>query len=290
MSSCHARADRILIREIGVYERLVYDGHKLTPVDIASIDTTPTKEAHPHRFEVAAGHRAEGDDRRDRPLKGGPSLHAHGTANAAAQVGKRDTTRCRDAGHAWKRRQSIEDRLMSGDHGTPIREFAVRQAKAKRESGRGIESWIDSAQLLEAAHHETRRHEENQRQCHLRAHQQVTSPMSTSARCVASPLTMQRGSNRCRAPERNSGEGKCCGKCQDHRIEHRGPVQSNLLEPWQIGRTEADQDPHSTPGERESEHAADYRDQRAFGGEVSGDGPATGSKRAAYRDFCLTDF
>ncbi len=154
-SLCHARADRILVGEVDANERLVDDGDRLAPVDVAAFEAAAAEKRRAHRLEVGVRDCAECDDRRYGAFWIRLPLHTNEATVSSKRVGERDAGRRGGARHARKCGQSIEDGLMSHDGCGCGRILAVGQADAKRDCRGRIEPRVDRAQVLEAADHET---------------------------------------------------------------------------------------------------------------------------------------
>ena len=190
-------ADRILIRKEPLRQRLSMTTTGSRPIDVAAIEGRGRGSRGCPGLEVAAGDGAQERQRRNRPGRIGSSFHTHRVARAAA--GERQA---RGRGRRLSRRAAptaIENRLCAATASSSRGVVALGQSDAERQRRCRVEARIERAQLLEAADHEARRHEQHQRQRDLSAHQQLTGALAAAARRVAAAGLLQRGSDGRRA-------------------------------------------------------------------------------------------
>src|SRR6185436_18704544 len=152
---------------------------------------------------------------------------------------------------------------MSGSSDSAILVFASRQPEAERQRRGWIETRIQSAQFLEAAHHQTGGDQQYERQRDLSPHQQMTYPMTATTGRAVSATVIKKRRNRYFAEQRNRTECKR-NQQRQHECEcDSHTVESNFFQSGQSCRCVFDKEPKSPGSEGNTDGARRDREQNA---------------------------
>ena len=163
----------------------------------------------------------------------------------------------------------------------------LRKPDAEGERRCRVEPRVDRAQLLEAADHEPGRDEQDERQRHLRSHQELSRAMAASCRRLAATVLVQRWGDRRKTEDRDHAEHRCRDYGEPDREGHRDDVEPDFVEARQARGPEGHEQLNARPGQHKSERAADQRQQCALGEEVARDRATASAECATDRDLTL---
>ena len=151
-----------------------------------------------------------------------------------------------------------------------------------------VEPRIDRAQLLETAGHEPGGDEQNERQRHLRSHEELPRAVAASRRRLAATLLVQRRCDRPKTEDRDRSEHRCRDYGETDREGDRDDVEPDFVESRQAGRTKRHEQLNARPGQHEAESPADQKTAVPLGEEVACDRLTAGAKCATYRHLTLS--
>ena len=253
-----AFAHRIFPRPEAIGDARAQDDVAEVRFVVAPLEETSRAERDPHRLEVPG---RRGFIPEDRWQLVGPRRkvlqHVRGTrATRTEGNGAHRAHRL----HAGQRRHAVEEILVEPRGLCRVGVLGVGQVEAEREHPVGVEARIGVANLPEAAHQETRSHQQHHGQCGLGDHQRVAGGVPRGPGRPPS-RSLDRGhhagpgvAEHRRAAEQHRGQRR-----HAEREEEDERVDAHRVETGQVVGREAQQRRHPHPRQRQPQPPAHSR-------------------------------
>ena len=164
--------------------------------------------------------------------------------------------------------------------GTGLRQVGLRQPDARRQHLRRSIAEIEIDEPQQAAHEETRAHEQQQRERHLADDEHTASVTARRARRSAGvDRSQDLGRRRARRQEGGRQPDEKRARRREGQDEERDAArEADLGEPGRRRRAEADEHVAQPEGEEQSQGAADQDDDRVLGDELPHQPGAAGAE------------
>ena len=179
--------DRASIRKVPPRHRLVDDARPRAVRCIALVEEASLEEPDLHGFEVAGRHDAD-IGQRIFGFRRLPAFDRERERRRDADLVHRQRRDRRSRRHARSASQPLDDRFEKLHEPMPLAVLGRRQKHLRGDDVAGLEARVYLQQLRDAARHQPRANEQDQRKRDLDHDQPIQQPARSAAPCVARPI------------------------------------------------------------------------------------------------------